>query len=135
MGFLPYVIVPFSTKRDSVVWEETQLWGSCPYFDLKLFFWLFSRLLIAKSREILTYRKNFTMDYAISFASFFEKMMRASGRLHAVVVVSLALLVSNGYSSVLLMKDNNKQTWKLVKSSFHLLSMKSALSLSGEKMC
>ena len=135
MGFLPYVIVPFSMKRDSVVWEETQLWGSCPYFDLKLFFWLFSRLLIAKSREILTYRRSFTMECAISFAYFFATMLRDSARLHAVFLVSLALLVSNGYSSVLSMKDNNKQTWKLVKSSFHLLSMKSALSLSGEKMC
>ena len=62
-------------------------------------------------------------------------MLRDSARLHAVVLVSLGLLVSNVYSSVLLMKHNNKQTWKLGKSSFNLLSMKSALSLSGKKMC
>ena len=100
----------YGLKRNSVVWEETQVWRSRPYFDLNLFFWLFSVLLIAKSREILTYPKSFTMGYAIRFPCFFATMLRDSARLHAVFVVSLALLVSNVYSSVLLMKDNDKQT-------------------------
>ena len=75
------------------------------------------------------------MGYANCFAFFFATMLGNSPRLHVIFVLSLAVLVSREPRVFFCFVNEGQQiaNVELCKSSFHLISMKSALLLSKNK--